>query len=46
MKHLHFLFIAVAVALAVSCKSADIKSITVVPYPNEVNIMNGTFDAS
>ena len=46
MKHLHFLFIAVAVAFAVSCKSADIKSITVVPYPNEVNIMNGTFDAS
>lgn len=36
MKYLHYLFIAAA--LAVSCKSADVYSITVVPYPSEVSV--------
>ena len=44
MKYLNYLIIAAV--LAVSCKSADVRSITVVPYPNEVSVKNGTFDAS
>ena len=44
MKYFHFLIIAAI--LAVSCKPADVNQITVVPYPNEVSIKNGTFNAS
>lgn len=39
------LLAAVAVAV-ISCSTAEQKTLSVVPYPNEVNILKGTFNAA
>lgn len=39
-------FIAAVAAAAISCSTAKDNTISVVPYPNEVNVKAGTFDAA
>ena len=44
MKYIHYLFLSILIIT--SCSMADVKDITVIPYPNEVNIKSGSFDAA
>ena len=39
------LLVAIAVAV-ISCSTTENQTLSVVPYPNEVNILNGTFNAA
>ncbi len=40
------LFFAAIAAAAIACSTVDENTISVVPYPNEVSIKNGTFNAA
>ena len=42
----NFYLILIASLLATACNTADVKEITVVPYPNEVSVENGSFNAA
>ena len=44
MKYIHYLFLGIL--LFTACTSADVKDITVIPYPNELTIKSGSFDAA
>ena len=40
------IFLAAVAAAVISCKTTDKGTLSVVPYPNEVNILSGTFNAA
>ena len=40
------IFLAAIAAAVISCSTADKENLSVVPYPNEVTVKNGTFNAA